>query len=89
MSLLLSVVTERNRCILFLFYTSTMEGGPSIQEAESDTTNSEVLREENGNTWAYSLTNPNGRMHRFIALFFMCFLGFGESFRLGRSLTWR
>lgn len=54
-----------------------MEGGPNIQEVESG---SNILEsnEENGNTWAYSCCHPRGKMHRFVALLFMCFLGFGE-----------
>lgn len=56
-----------------------MEGGPSIQEDETEisNTNSE-LNEENETTWAYSCCHPRGKMHRFVALLFMCFLGFGK-----------
>lgn len=56
-----------------------MEGGPNIQEVESGSNNLES-NEENENTWAYSCCHPRGKMHRFVALLFMCFLGFGECF---------
>ncbi|KAJ8966405.1 hypothetical protein NQ317_009637 [Molorchus minor] len=60
-----------------------MEGGPSIQEAESQNlTESENNSENNddvrGRLWF--CTHPQGMGHRFIALFFMCFLGFGSYF---------
>lgn len=52
-----------------------MEGGPSIQENEN--LNSESYA-ENESGCAYSCCHPRGKMHRFIALLFMCFLGFGK-----------
>nr|XP_022914161.1 major facilitator superfamily domain-containing protein 1-like isoform X2 [Onthophagus taurus] len=55
-----------------------MEGGPNIQEADNLTISSD---EENmTNTCYYSCFDPRGKSHRFIALFFMCFLGFGSYF---------
>lgn len=56
-----------------------MEGGPNIQEVEGGS-NSLESTEENENTWIYSCCHPRGKMHRFVALLFMCFLGFGKCF---------
>ncbi|KAJ8934927.1 hypothetical protein NQ314_013086 [Rhamnusium bicolor] len=54
-----------------------MEGGPNIQERES--TNS-TENEENNDGCLNCMCHPRGRGHRFIALIFMCFLGFGSYF---------
>lgn len=56
----------------------TMEGGPNIQEVESGS--NQESNDQNEITWAYSCCHPRGKMHRFVALLFMCFLGFGEFF---------
>lgn len=55
-----------------------MEGGPSIQERDYSTSTS--LNDENSNQsgCAYLCCDPRGKVHRFIALIFMCFLGFGK-----------
>ncbi|KRT85788.1 membrane transporter [Oryctes borbonicus] len=55
-----------------------MEGGPNIQEtyyyppSDAPQTYSSKL--------AYHFCDPRGKCHRFIALLFMCFLGFGSYF---------
>lgn len=52
-----------------------MEGGPNIQETDYYS----VSEDENRYTGlAYHFLDPRGKCHRFIALFFMCFLGFGK-----------
>lgn len=51
-----------------------MEGGGNIQDVQT----SGSTEQEAG--FQYSLTHPGGTLHRFIALFFMCFLGFGSYF---------
>ncbi|KYB27225.1 major facilitator superfamily domain-containing protein 1 [Tribolium castaneum] len=56
-----------------------MEGGPNIQEAD-DTINSSTAEEGGNSGCYYSCCDPRGRLHRFIALIFMCFLGFGSYF---------
>ncbi|KAK9695459.1 Major Facilitator Superfamily [Popillia japonica] len=54
-----------------------MEGGPNIQETDYYS----VSEDENRYTGlAYHFLDPRGKCHRFIALFFMCFLGFGSYF---------
>jgi hypothetical protein len=55
-----------------------MEGGPNIQEAENliDSSTDEEGRSEG---CGYKCCDPRGSLHRFVALIFMCFLGFGES----------
>lgn len=56
-----------------------MEGGPSIQEAINNSdSDSETFEYENTSGCAYSCFHPRGGCHRFIALFFMCWLGFGK-----------
>lgn len=54
-----------------------MDGGPSIQERE-DLSQSLIPDEDGGSGCYYSLCHPKGRLHRFVALFFMCFIGFGK-----------
>lgn len=54
-----------------------MEGGTSIQDTESEITNSDGIVENDAGC-SYTCCNPRGKMHRFVALLFMCFLGFGE-----------
>ncbi|XP_063914629.1 major facilitator superfamily domain-containing protein 1-like [Zophobas morio] len=54
-----------------------MEGGPNIQETEDSSSSSS---EEPHPGCVYSCCNPRGTLHRFVALIFMCFLGFGSYF---------
>ncbi|RZB39821.1 major facilitator superfamily domain-containing protein 1 [Asbolus verrucosus] len=56
-----------------------MEGGPNIQEVEG-TVDSSTNETEANSGWAFSCCDPRGTMHRFVALIFMCFLGFGSYF---------
>ncbi|XP_018568613.1 major facilitator superfamily domain-containing protein 1 isoform X2 [Anoplophora glabripennis] len=57
-----------------------MEGGPNIQERDSTPLVSEN-DEENEVKGCFSFfCHPRGSGHRFIALIFMCFLGFGSYF---------
>lgn len=63
-----------------------MEGGPNIQEA--DTSVSENHEEEvNGSGCFFLFCDPRGRFHRLIALFFMCFLGFGKVILMNLIIT--
>lgn len=55
-----------------------MEGGSNIQERESQSSQ-EILEDDNENrSCSYVCCHPLGTGHRFVALFFMCFLGFGK-----------
>lgn len=54
-----------------------MEGGPNIQERESEHSQ-EVVNENDTKSCSYFCCHPLGTGHRFVALFFMCFLGFGK-----------
>lgn len=53
-----------------------MEGGPNIQEAENYSS-SEVFEKQLSGC-AFHCCDPRGKFHRFLALLFMCFLGFGK-----------
>lgn len=57
-----------------------MEGGTNIQERESQASQSmsENPIQDHTKTCSYFCCHPSGTGHRFVALFFMCFLGFGE-----------
>lgn len=59
-----------------------MEGGPSIQENENLNSESTESSEENNESESigcvHSCCDPRGKMHRFVALLFVCFLGFGK-----------
>ncbi|XP_017770005.1 PREDICTED: major facilitator superfamily domain-containing protein 1-like [Nicrophorus vespilloides] len=57
-----------------------MEGGGNIQEANSTVENQDQDEESQNRGCYYSCYDPRGTCHRFIALFFMCFLGFGSYF---------
>lgn len=55
-----------------------MEGGSNIQERESQSSQ-EIIEDQNDNkSCSYFCCHPLGTGHRFVALFFMCFLGFGK-----------
>lgn len=54
-----------------------MEGGPSIQEAENSV---ESTEEDKNPGCDIGLCDPRRPLHRFIALIFMCLLGFGSYF---------
>jgi MFS family permease len=56
-----------------------MEGGPNIQEAEN-LIDSSTDEEERSEGCGYKCCDPRGSLHRFVALIFMCFLGFGSYF---------
>lgn len=53
-----------------------MEGGPSIQRNNEDSS----LYEDNDDKQKCDIgcCDPRRTLHRFIALFFMCLLGFGK-----------
>lgn len=51
-----------------------MEGGPNIQECDSE----RLIEEENISGCVNLFCHPKRSLHRFIALVFMCFLGFGK-----------
>lgn len=57
-----------------------MEGGPNIQETDYSISDSRVnlIDDVEESSCTATCLNPSGKFHRFIALFFMCFLGFGE-----------
>lgn len=59
-----------------------MEGGPNIQERDSTHLISENDEEHEVKGCFNLFCHPRGSGHRFIALIFMCFLGFGKYFRL-------
>lgn len=56
-----------------------MEGGPSIQDNETTETINLTSSEDNSGCY-FTCCHPSGKMHRFVALIFMCFLGFGKFF---------
>lgn len=53
-----------------------MDGGPNIQERDSIINDS--LDEDELRTPYNFFCHPAGTGHRFVALIFMCFLGFGK-----------
>lgn len=53
-----------------------MEGGPNIQEAENYSSSEALEKQLSG--CAFHCCDPRGKFHRFLALLFMCFLGFGK-----------
>lgn len=53
-----------------------MEGGPSIQRNTEDSSLSEENDEKTG--CDIGCCDPRRGLHRFIALFFMCLMGFGK-----------
>ncbi|GJQ70395.1 hypothetical protein Trydic_g22824 [Trypoxylus dichotomus] len=55
-----------------------MEGGPNIQETYYYSTSDTLETRPRG--FVYHFCDPRGKCHRFIALVFMCFLGFGSYF---------
>lgn len=63
-----------------------MEGGPNIQERDTSISDDNHIINEgdvedndnNGSGCLFSFCHPKGKFHRLIALFFMCFLGFGK-----------
>lgn len=55
-----------------------MEGGPSIQEAENSV---ESTEEDKNPGCDIGLCDPRRPLHRFIALIFMCLLGFGKFYK--------
>lgn len=48
------------------------------ENSSTVTASNENLDQENGSGLAYHCCYPSGKAHRFIALIFMCFLGFGK-----------
>lgn len=55
-----------------------MEGGSNIQERASQSSQQVEDEDQNDQGFSYFCCHPSGRGHRFVALFFMCFLGFGK-----------
>lgn len=62
-----------------------MEGGPNIQERDSHSSQN-ILDQDHNNSCSYFCCHPMGTGHRFVALFFMCFLGFGKYTNLATIL---
>lgn len=70
---------RKNSDFVAVFIVVTkMEGGPSIQERESQVSQEIINDEHEDRSCSYFCCHPLGTGHRFVALFFMCFLGFGE-----------
>lgn len=55
-----------------------MEGGSNIQERESQNSQEMLDSQDERRDFSYFCCHPLGTGHRFVALFFMCFLGFGK-----------
>lgn len=55
-----------------------MEGGPSIQEADYNSDYENYVNDLHERSEYSACCDPRSCLHRFIALFFMCWLGFGK-----------